>query len=71
MKLTCFKSKLAVLQGDTLAPFLFVLAVDYAMRQAIDGHEEQLGLKRTTRPQDNTMEELMTPHNKSHRHALC
>ena len=26
------------LQGDTLAPFFFVLVVNYAMRQAIDGH---------------------------------
>ena len=32
-----------VLQGDTLAPFLFVIVLDYAMRQAIEGKEEELG----------------------------
>ena len=32
-----------VLQGDTLAPFLFVIVLDYAMRQAISGREEELG----------------------------
>ena len=31
-----FQIQAGVLQGDTLAPFLFVLIVDYAMRQAID-----------------------------------
>ena len=29
-----------VLQEDTLAPFLFVIVLEYAMRQAIDGKEE-------------------------------
>ena len=33
-----------VLQGDTLAPFLFAIVLDYAMRRALDGNEEQLGL---------------------------
>ena len=32
-----------VLQGDTLAPFLFVIVLDYAFRQAIDGKENELG----------------------------
>ena len=32
-----------VLQGDTLAPYLFVIALDYALRTAIDGREEDLG----------------------------
>ena len=32
-----------VMQGDTLAPFLFVIVLDYAMRQAIEGKEEELG----------------------------
>ena len=26
-----------VLQGDTLAPFLFIIVLDYTMRQSIDG----------------------------------
>lgn len=31
------------MQGDTLAPYLFVITLDYALRQAIEGHEETLG----------------------------
>ena len=38
-----FEIKKRVLQGDTLAPFLFVITLEYAMRQAIDGHKEELG----------------------------
>jgi len=34
-----------VLQGDTLAPFLFIIVLDYALRKAIDGREEELGLQ--------------------------
>ena len=33
----------AVLQGDTLAPYLFEIILDYAMRKAIGGNEEELG----------------------------
>ena len=32
-----------VLQGDTLAPYLFVIVLDYALRVAIDGNEEAFG----------------------------
>ena len=32
-----------VMQGDTLAPYLFVITLDYAMRQAINGRENELG----------------------------
>ena len=32
-----------VMQGDTLAPYLFVIVLDYAMRQALAGREEELG----------------------------
>ncbi len=35
-----FQITAGVLQGDTLAPFLFILALDYAMRTALDGNEE-------------------------------
>ena len=28
-----------VLQGDTLAPFFFIIVLDYAMRQATYGRE--------------------------------
>ena len=32
-----------VLQGDTLAPYLFIIVLDYYLRSAINGREEQLG----------------------------
>ena len=32
-----------VMQGDTLAPYLFVIVLDYAMRQATQGKEQELG----------------------------
>ena len=32
-----------VLQGDTLAPYLFVIVIDYIMRKPITGKEEKLG----------------------------
>ena len=38
-----FDLMMGVLQGDTLAPFLFVIVLDYAMRKAIDGKEEDFG----------------------------
>ena len=38
-----------VLQGDTLAPFLFVIVLDYAMRKAMAGREDELGFTITPR----------------------
>ncbi|KAJ8346398.1 hypothetical protein SKAU_G00277990 [Synaphobranchus kaupii] len=38
-----------VLQGDTLAPFLFIIVLDYALRQAIEGREKDLGFTITPR----------------------
>ena len=38
-----------VLQGDTLAPFLFVIVLDYALRKAMAGKEEELGFTITQR----------------------
>jgi hypothetical protein len=32
-----------VLQGDTLAPYLFIIVLDYCLRSAIEGREESLG----------------------------
>ena len=29
-----------VLQGDTLAPFLFIIVLDFALRNATDDHED-------------------------------
>ena len=37
-----------VLQGDTLAPYLFIIVLDYCLRSAIEGKEERLGF--TIRP---------------------
>ena len=39
-----FEILAGVLQGDTLAPFLFIIAMDHALRLAISGREEELGL---------------------------
>ena len=44
-----FEITMGVLQGDTLAPFLFVIVLDYAMRKAIEGKEETYGF--TMEPQ--------------------
>ena len=38
-----------MLQGDTLAPFLFVNALDYAMRKALGDDEKDLGFTITPR----------------------
>ena len=40
-----FEIKAGVLQGDTLAPYLFALVVDYAMRETIQCDEEKLGFE--------------------------
>ena len=44
-----FRIHAGVLQGDTLAPFLFIVALDYALRKAIAGREEELGFTLTRR----------------------
>ena len=44
-----FEIKKGVLQGDTLAPFLFIITLDYAMQQVIDGHKEEFGFEVTKR----------------------
>ena len=38
-----------VQQGDTLAPFLFIIALDYTLRKAINGREQELGFTITPR----------------------
>ena len=40
-----FEIKAGVLQGDTLAPYLFVIVLDYIMRKTYDGKEEQMGFE--------------------------
>jgi len=44
-----FEITAGVLQGDTLAPFLFIIVLDYAMRKAIEGKEADLGFMITPR----------------------
>ena len=39
-----FRMFAGVMQEDTLAPYLFVIVLDYAMRKAISGRENELGL---------------------------
>ena len=38
-----FEILAGVLQEDTLAPYLFAIVLDYCMRMAVDGREEELG----------------------------
>ena len=38
-----FELLAGVLQGDTLAPYLFVIVLDYALSTVTDGREEDLG----------------------------
>ena len=40
-----FKIMAGLLQGDILAPYIFAIVLDYAMRNAIGGREEELGFK--------------------------
>ena len=40
-----FQITKGVLQGDTLKPFLFVITLDYAMRQYIDGREAEFRIE--------------------------
>ena len=45
-----FKITAGVLQGDTLAPYLFIIVLDYALRMALkNGKEEELGFTITPR----------------------
>ena len=34
-----------VLQGDTLAPYLFIIVIDYVTRTALQGREDKLGFQ--------------------------
>ena len=44
-----FNITAGVLQGDTLAPFLFIIVMDYAMRKALGDKENDLGFTLTPR----------------------
>ena len=49
-----------VLQGDTLAPYLFIIVLDCALRRAIEGKEEELGFTVTHRKSRRVGPEMKT-----------
>ena len=56
-----FEITAGVLQGDTLAPFLFIIIVDYVMRETITDHEYLgLTLNKTTAHKKYNPENLLT-----------
>lgn len=48
------------LQAATLAPFLFIIVLDYALRQAIRGQEQKLGFILTPRRSPRHPAETLT-----------
>ena len=55
-----FEILAGVLQGDTLAPYLFVIVLDFAWRIAIDGREEELGFHLVKRRSRRVGPEVVT-----------
>ena len=55
-----FEIAACVLQGDTLAPYLFVIVLDYALRIAIEGQEEELGFHLERRRSRRVGPEVLT-----------
>lgn len=55
-----FELHAGVLQGDTLAPYLFVIVLDYVLRKAISGYEEELGFTLTKRLSKRHGPEMVT-----------
>ena len=55
-----FEITTGVLQGDTLAPFLFIIVLDYAMRKALVGREDDLGFTLSTRKSRRHAKETLT-----------
>jgi hypothetical protein len=55
-----FEIAAGVLQGDTLAPYLFVIVLDYALRIAIEGKEEELGFHLERRRSRRVGPEVLT-----------
>ena len=55
-----FEILAGVLQGDTLAPYLFIIVLDYVMRVAIGDDESMLGFTITPRRSRRHPAELIT-----------
>ena len=55
-----FEILAGVLQGDTLAPYLFVVVLDFALRMAIEGREEELGFQLERRKSRRIGPEVVT-----------
>ena len=56
-----FDIQAGVLQGDTLAPFLFIIVLDYCLRQAIpEGKAQELGFTITPRQSRRIGKETIT-----------
>ena len=55
-----FQIVAGILQGDTLAPYPFVLVLDYVMRKTLEGKEEELGFKLQRRRSRRVTPTIMT-----------
>ena len=55
-----FSITAGVLQGDTLAPYLFFIVMDYALRKALKGKEEELGFQLKRRQSRRVSPEVIT-----------
>ena len=55
-----FEITAGVLQGDTLAPFIFVIVLDYVLRKAISGRESEFGFMLTPRRSSRNPEKVIT-----------
>ena len=52
-----FETKAGMIQGDTLAPYLFIIALDYALRSGV---KEELGFKLISRRSKRKGPEIVT-----------
>ena len=55
-----FEITAGVLQGDTLAPFIFVIVLDCVLRKAISGRESEFGFMLTPRRSSRNPEKVIT-----------
>ena len=55
-----FSITAGVLQGDTLTPYLFIIVMDYALRKALKGKEEELGFQLKRRQSSRVSPEVIT-----------